>query len=149
MRGFSRRQLVGSAGAGLLLAPFLTGALRANAQTAAPRAKRLLLFCTMGTFPPIWTPSEVSGESITTFSASTSPLAAIKDSVILIEGMPSGNVNNNHGSPDALTGIGSGYYNGQLKVSVDQFVASKMVASGIDRPIASLLLGSRGSAIPD
>lgn len=142
MSRLSRRQFVGSAGAGLLLAPFVAPAWRAQAQTVPRRSKRLLLFCTMGTFPPIWTPTGLSGESITTFSTSTSPLAAIKDSIILVEGMPSGNINDNHGSPDALTGLGNGYYNGQLKVSVEQFIASRLVASGVNRPIGSLLLGA-------
>ena len=27
-------------------------------------------------------------------------------------------VNNNHGSPDGLTGLGNGYYNGQLKATI-------------------------------
>src|SRR4029077_18786622 len=95
---------------------------------------------TMGTNPSMWTPTS-SGESITTFSKMTEPLAAIKDSVVLVEGMPSGNVNDAHGAPDALTGMGFGYYNGQLKISVDQFIASKLKSLGVNRPIASLLLG--------
>ena len=53
---------------------------------------------------------------------------------------------NNHGAPDGITGLGNGYYavNGvqQLLVSVDQFVADKLVKSGINRPISSLLLGA-------
>ena len=150
----TRRRFAGSLGAGLLLAPFLSfdprhqGGLgaRAAVAAAAPRAKRILLFCTMGTYPPIWTPTGVDGESITTWSASTYPLAAVKDSVVLIEGLPSGNPGDNHGIPDGITGLGFGYYDGQLKISVDQFVASKLVASGVKRPIASLLLGAETNA---
>ena len=71
----------------------------------------------------------------------TAPLDAIKDSVVLVEGMPSGNISNGHGAPDGITGLGYGYYNGQLKISVDQFVANQLVAAGVNRPIASLLLG--------
>ena len=88
----------------------------------------------MGTNPPIWTPTGISGESITAWSTSTAPLAAIKESVVLVEGMPSGNPNNNHGSPDAITGLGNGYYGGQLKMSVDQFVASKRRPRGSTGP---------------
>jgi hypothetical protein len=140
MRRFSRRQLLGGAGAGLLLGPFLNLTERREAQAAAAPTKRLLLFCTMGTYPAAWTPT-VSGETISAWSAMTQPLDAIKDNVVLVEGMPSGNPSDGHGAPDGLTGMGNGYYNGQLKLSVDQFVANQLVASGINRPIASLLLG--------
>lgn len=140
MSSLSRRQILGSAGAGLLLAPFLNAGLRKEAKAAGSPVKRLVLFCTMGTHPPAWTPT-VSGESITSWSAMTKPLDAIKDSVVLVEGMPSGSPSNGHGAPDSLTGMGYGYYNGQLKISVDQFIANQLVAQGINRPIASLILG--------
>jgi len=148
MRRANRRQFVGSVGAGILLAPFLPlGPPQQSPRAAVPaRSKRVLLFCTMGTLPPLWTPPGLSGESITELSASTSPLAAVKDSIVLVEGLPSGNPGDNHGSPDALTGLGFGYYGGQLKISVDQFVASRVVAAGIKRPIASLLLGGACNA---
>ncbi len=145
MRNVSRRQILASAGAGLLLAPFFDLALRREARAAATPVKRLLLFCTMGTNPSLWTPT-VSGESITAWSAMTQPLSAIADNVVLVEGMPSGNPSDGHGAPDGLTGMGYGYYNGQLKISVDQFVANGLVASGVNRPIASLLLGAATAA---
>ena len=60
--------------------------------------------------------------------------------------MPSGNPNNGHGASDSLTGQGFGYYGqGVIKISVDQFVAKKLVAAGINRPIGSLLLGANTS----
>jgi hypothetical protein len=60
--------------------------------------------------------------------------------------MPSGNINDGHGASDSLTGQGFGYYGqGVIKISVDQFVANKLVASGINRPIGSLLLGANTS----
>ena len=145
----TRRHFAGSVGAGLLLGPFLSLGLDprpVRAAGATPKTKRVLLFCTMGTLPPLWTPTATSGESITTFSASTSPLAAVQDSIVLVEGLPSGNPGDNHGSPDGLTGLGFGYYNGQLKISVDQFIASQLVAAGIKRPISSLLLGGATNA---
>jgi hypothetical protein len=145
MQSVSRRKILASAGAGLLLAPFFNLVERREAQAAAAPVKRLLLFCTMGTNPSLWTPT-VSGENITAWSAMTQPLDAIKSNVVLVEGMPSGNPNDGHGAPDGLTGMGYGYYNGQLKVSVDQFVASQLVASGVNRPIASLLLGGATNA---
>jgi len=146
MRRLSRRQFAGSVGAGLLLAPFINMATRKPAQAAANKSKRILLFCTMGTKPSLWTPTGISGESITTWSAMTQPLSAVKANVVLVEGMPSGNPNDGHGASDSLTGQGFGYYGqGVVKISVDQFVAKKLVAGGINRPIASLLLGANTS----
>jgi hypothetical protein len=141
----TRRQFIGSVGAGLLLAPFIHLALDREARAATTPSRRLLLFCTMGTFPPLWTPTGISGENITAWSAMTQPLSAVADNVVIVEGMPSGNPNDGHGSSDSLTGQGFGYYAVNnvpiVKTSVDQFVAKNMVAQGINRPIASLLLG--------
>src|SRR6478609_10003759 len=99
MYNLSRRQLTLSAGAGLLLAPFASmlreGTLRAG---TTKQAKRLLVFCTMGTKPDSWTPM-VSGEAISGWSAMTQPLSAINDNVVLVEGCPAGNPSDGHGSP--------------------------------------------------
>jgi hypothetical protein len=146
MYKLSRRQLSIGAGAGLLLAPFVS-MLREGPSRAAPtkQAKRLLVFCTMGTKPDSWTPT-ASGESISGWSAMTQPLSAIKDNVVLVEGCPAGNPGDGHGSPAGLTGQGNGYYavnNVQVPaISIDQFVADKLVKAGIKRPLASLVLGS-------
>jgi Protein of unknown function (DUF1552) len=146
MRRFSRRQFAGSVGAGLLLAPFINLATRKQAQAAVKQSKRILLFCSMGTKPSLWTPTGISGETINTWSAMTQPLSAVKANVVLVEGMPSGNPNDGHGASDSLTGQGFGYYGqGVIKMSVDQFVAKKLVAGGINRPISSLLLGGNTS----
>ncbi|HMC93143.1 MAG TPA: DUF1552 domain-containing protein, partial [Polyangia bacterium] len=120
----SRRQFVGSVSAGLLLAPFINMSLRRKAHAAAANpSSRVMFFCTMGTYPPLWTPT-ISGENITTWSAMTQPLSAAAGNVVLVEGMPSGNPNDNHGSSDSLTGQGFGYYGqGVIKTSVDQFIA--------------------------
>jgi uncharacterized protein DUF1552 len=146
MYNLSRRQLTIGAGAGILLAPFVS-MLRAGSSRAATtkQAKRLLVFCTMGTKPDSWTPT-VSGESIGTWSAMTQPLSAIKDNVVLVEGCPAGNPGDGHGSPAGLTGQGNGYYAvnnvQQLAISVDQFVADRLVKSGVKRPLSSLVLGA-------
>jgi Protein of unknown function (DUF1552) len=145
MRKLSRRDFAGSVGAGLLLSPFISLLGRERqAQAAVKQVKRLVLFCTSGTYPSAWTPS-VSGESISAFSQMTAGLAPIKDCVVLVEGMPAINVNGGHGSPDGLTGLDNGYYQGQLKVSVETYIASK-VAAASSRPIASLLLGAETTA---
>ena len=145
MRRLSRRQFAGSVGAGLLLAPFINVATERKAHAAVKQAKRILIFCSMGTKPSLWTPTGISGETINTFSAMTKPLEAVKANIVLVEGMPSGNPNNGHGASDSLTGQGFGYYGqGVIKISVDQFIAKKATgASG--RPIASLLLGANTS----
>jgi hypothetical protein len=146
MYKLSRRQLNISAGAGLLLAPFIS-MLREEPTRAAPtkQAKRLLVFCTMGTKPDSWTPM-TSGESINGWTQMTQPLSAIKDNVVLVEGCPAGNPGDGHGSPAGLTGQGNGYYavNNVVvpAISVDQFIADKLVKGGIKRPLASLVLGS-------
>ncbi|HTA89617.1 MAG TPA: DUF1552 domain-containing protein [Polyangiaceae bacterium] len=141
----TRRQFLTSAGAGLLLAPFINAGLRREAKAASSTSKRLLVFCSMGTYPPLWTPT-VSGETISSWSAMTQPLSAAADNIVLVEGMPSGNPNDGHGSSDSLTGQGFGYYAVNnvpiVKLSVDQFVANNLVQAGVNRPIASLLLGA-------
>src|SRR6185312_3563132 len=141
----TRRQFVGSVGAGLLLAPFINRGLERKAQAGSRQSKRLLVFCSMGTYPPLWTPT-VSGSTISAWSAMTQPLSAVANNLVLVEGMPSGNPNDGHGSSDSLTGQGFGYYAVNnvpvVKISVDQFVAKNMMAQGINRPIASLLLGA-------
>jgi len=147
VRKSSRRQFVGSVGAGLLLAPFIDMGLRRKAQGATHPSSRVLLFGTMGTYPPLWTPTTIASDgSITTWSAMTQPLSAVAGNIVLVEGMPTGNPNDGHGSSDGITGQGNGYYAVNnvpvIKKSVEQFVAANLVASGINRPIGSLLLGA-------
>src|SRR5665213_3175651 len=148
MRKPSRRQFVGCVGAGLLLSPFINMGLRRKAQAAATtQSSRVLIFCTMGTYPPLWTPTTIASDgSITAWSAMTQPLSAVASNVVLVEGMPSGNPGDNHGSSDSLTGLGFGYYAVNnvpiIKTSVDQFVANGLIKAGVNRPIASLLLGA-------
>lgn len=144
----TRRAFMGSATAAALLSPFLSPLLPwagypRRAGAAIPgKTKRLLLFCTMGTYPPIWKPTAVSGETITTFSACMKPLEAIRDHVVMIEGCPSGNPANGHGAPDSLTGLGYQFTGMSGMISVDQFISDRLIAGGINRPIPSLLLGA-------
>jgi len=150
MHMLNRRQLTIGAGAGILLAPFISMLKESSTRAATTKqAKRLLVFCTMGTKPDSWTPT-VSGETISAWSAMTQPLSAIKDNVLLIEGCPGGSPEEGHGSPQGITGQGNGYYAvnnvPQPKVSIDQFVADKLVKAGIKRPLASLVLGADTAA---
>jgi Protein of unknown function (DUF1552) len=144
MRSVNRRAFVkgigASLGASLLLSPFLDPIASAE---GGRRPKRLLLFNTMGTSPGIWTPTSVSGENSFTFSESTSPLAAVKQHLVLVDGLISGNPGNNHGSPDGTTGVGFG---ASAAISVDQFIADRLISAGVRRPIPSLLLGADSNA---
>jgi len=143
----NRRKFVGSVGASLLLAPFISlvnGEKQARA--AGAKAKRLLLFCTMGTNPDMWSPTGVSAENKFTFSAMTAPLSAIKANTILIEGCPSLNPGDGHGAPDGLTGLGYAQTGQVPIISVDQFVANQLAASGINKPIGAFILGADSTA---
>jgi Protein of unknown function (DUF1552) len=143
----SRRQLVAGGAAGLLLSPFvsLLRGRRARADTAR-QAKRVLLFCTMGTNPDIWTPSGVVSDTQFTLAPSTQPLAAIQSGLVMVEGCPSLNPGNGHGAPDGLTGLGYDKLGSAGMISVDQFIADKLIAAGVQRPIPSLLLGAQSTS---
>ncbi|XYH97953.1 DUF1552 domain-containing protein [Sorangium sp. So ce1128] len=142
MRSHSRRNFLkgvgASLGASLLFSPFYN-----SIADAAPgkKPKRLLVFFTMGTAPEVWKPTSVSGET-PTFSEATSPLAEVKENIVMIDGLPSAAPGNNHGSADGLTGMGY-FSNGPYGlISVDQFIVEKLKGSGLSTPIPSLLLGA-------
>ncbi|WP_437577284.1 DUF1552 domain-containing protein [Sorangium sp. So ce887] len=143
MRSHHRRAFLqglgASVGAGFLFTPFLDSIAQA---APGKKPKRLLLFCTMGTATQIWKPASVAGET-PTFSEATSPLAAVKQHVVLVDGLPSGNPGNNHGAPDSLTGLG--FSDPARLLSVDQFIADKLVAGGTTTLIPSLLLGAEST----
>lgn len=145
MRNLSRRQFTNSVGASLLLSPILSMLDRKPAQAAAAgKAKRVLFFCTMGTNTSLWSPS--GGETGFKMSDMLKPLEAVRDNLILIEGLPSSNPGDGHGSPEGLCARGNGYYAvnnvAQKKVSCDEFISQALIKSGISRPIPSLLLGA-------
>ncbi|MGK4009080.1 DUF1552 domain-containing protein [Sorangium sp. So ce1036] len=142
MRSHSRRCFLkgvgASVGASLLFSPFYDSI----ANAAPKKMKRLLVFFTMGTDPGIWRPTSVSGET-PTFSEATSPLAEIKEHIVMLDGLPSGSPSNNHGSADGLTGMGY-YSNGKYGlISVDQFIAEKLKATWPAGMIPTLLLGAK------
>jgi hypothetical protein len=136
MRSVSRRQFAQALGAGLLMAPFLSWPRRAHAQQAKT-AKRVLLFCTMGTNPAIWTPRNPPGDI---FNVATDPLKAIAGDIILVDGLMSSDPSENHGSPEALTGKGFADSN---HTSLDQFLAAGL---GAHDTIPALLLGANTNA---
>lgn len=145
MRPFSRRTWLKTLAAGTALSPFLDIESPAVA-AGAGAAKRVVLFCTMATVPTIWSPSSVTGENDFVLSESTSPLEAIRSRAVLIEGLPSANTGDNHGSPDGLTGLGFGASGQPQLISVDQFIADKLTAGGAKSPVPSLLLGAEATA---
>ncbi|WP_437927430.1 DUF1552 domain-containing protein [Sorangium sp. So ce291] len=142
MRSHSRRNFLkgvgASLGASLLFSPFYN-----SLAEAAPgrKPKRLLVFFTMGTAPEVWKPTSVSGET-PTFSEATSPLAEVKENIVMLDGLPSASPGNNHGSADGLTGMGYSSQGPYGLISVDQFIVEKLKGSGLSTPIPSLLLGA-------
>jgi hypothetical protein len=145
MSNLSRRTWLKTLAAGTALLPFLDIDAPAHA-AGGGLAKRLLLFCTMGTNPSIWTPTSVKAENDFVLAESMSPLDAIRQHMVMIEGLPSANPGDNHGSPDGLTGLGFGASGQPHLISVDQFVADRLAAGGVTSSIPSLLLGAETTA---
>ena len=88
MPKFNRRQFVGSVGAGLLLAPFIDA--RTRRRPRRPPGRRSAWCCSAR-----WAPTRGSGRPRASrartsprSSAMTQPLPAIKENVVLVEGMP-------------------------------------------------------------
>lgn len=122
----TRRELLKAGGAATLLLPFLPQIARAQ---SAPRvAKRLIIFHTPdGTFPNCWTPLNAApqaGKTTTVaapqFNQMLQPLAAIKDQVIMVEGLSFTQVTGNHagGIAEGLTCSGPD--------SFDQYIARQL-----------------------
>jgi hypothetical protein len=138
MPNLTRRSLIKSAGAGLIAAPFLS-LLDGKPARAAGRVKRVLFFCTMGTQSELWAPTSLSGENITTFSPSTQPLSAIRENIVLVDGLSSGSPTEGHGCPQGLCGVGYQYTG--TATSVEQFIAEKLKAMNVNTLIPVLLVG--------
>lgn len=145
MSNLSRRTWLKTLAAGTALLPFVDIDTPAHA-AGGGLAKRVLLFCTMGTSPSIWTPTSVKAENDFVLAESMSPLDAIRQHMVMIEGLPSANPGDNHGSPDGLTGLGFGASGQPHLISVDQFVADRLAAGGVKSSIPSLLLGAETTA---
>lgn len=146
MQALSRRTWLKTLAAGTALMPFLDIETPAAHAAGVGPAKRVLLFCTMATVPEVWKPSSVTAENAFTMAESTSPLDAIRQHLVMIEGLPSGNPGDNHGSPDALTGLGFGASGQSQLISVDQFIADRLEAAGSKSSVPSLLLGAETTA---
>ncbi len=135
---WSRREFVRSAGLASLFAPFLSVLDNHPAQAQGTgQAKYLLLFITHGTDVGKWA-SQGSDSSITSFSAMTEPLGAIKDSLILMDGVSGGGLCSSHGSPGGLCGATWG---ANPLISIDQFISDKLRAAGNNTLIPHLVLG--------
>jgi len=141
MRTLNRRTWLKTLAAGTAMLPFLDIEQAAQAAPAGG-AKRVVLFCTMGTVPSIWTPKSVRAENDFVLADSTSPLDAIRKHMVMLEGMPSGNTGDNHGSPDGLSGLGFSASGQAQLVSVDQFISDRLKAGGIKTAVPTLLLGA-------
>ncbi len=135
---WGRRQFVRNAGVASLFAPFLSALdERAVSAQTSGRAKYLLLFVTHGTDVSKWAPRG-SSSSIDSFSAMTEPLSAIKDSLILVDGISGGGLCSSHGSPGGLCGATWG---ANALISIDQFISDELRAAGANTLIPHLVLG--------
>jgi hypothetical protein len=138
----SRRNLVKSAGAGLILSPFYN-LLRPKPAFAAPgRAKRLLIFHTEPTDTHTWNPKNVTGESSFGFPDMLAALAEIKQNVVLIDGLSPKQGGDGHFSPHALTGVGREGRADKGIISIEQYIGDQLEKTADKRPIKSLLLGT-------
>jgi hypothetical protein len=136
---WSRRDFVRHAGIASLFAPFVTlfdG--RPVAAAGEGKAKYFLLFFTNGTDVASWAP-QGSDAGITAFSQMTEPLSAVKDSIIMVDGLSGGGLCSGHGSPGGLCGRSDVWQKGV--VSLEQFVSDGLKANGIATQIPHLVLG--------
>lgn len=135
---WSRREFARNAGIATLFAPFLSVLDGKSVAAATPgSAKYFLLFFTNGTDMASWSP-QGSDAGITAFSAMTEPLSAIKDSVILVDGLSGGGLCSSHGSPGGLCGQSWG---ANALLSLDQFISDGLKSNGISTQIPHLVLG--------
>jgi hypothetical protein len=135
---WSRRDFTSNAGIAALFAPFLAVLDGKSVAAATPgSAKYFLLFFTNGTDMGSWSP-QGSDAGITSFSAMTQPLSAIKDSVILVDGLSGGGLCSSHGSPGGLCGAGWG---ANALISLEQFISDGLKANGTLTQIPHLVLG--------
>jgi Protein of unknown function (DUF1552) len=137
MKKWSRREFTRHAGLATLFTPFLSMLDGKPAGAAgAGKAKYFLMFYAHGTDPNSWAPKGGDG-GITSFSAMTEPLSAIKDSVILVDNLSGGGTSGSHGSPGGICGMG---YGAPTHISVDQFISDGLKANGIKTQIANLIM---------
>lgn len=133
----NRRQFVKAVGAAALAAPFYSLLRSRPARAAGRQARYFLLFFTNGTDGAAWSPVGSTDTRIA-WSAMTEPLAPLRSNLILVEHLSGQGTADNHGAPGGLTGLG---YAGQNHLSVEQFIADGLRASGVQTAIPSLLLG--------
>jgi hypothetical protein len=149
--GFSRRQLLLSAGAAAPLLPFLPASVR-----AAEAPKRLLcVFHPMGYLENDFFPQRTSDTEFT-LGPAVAPLGAFKNKLIFMDGLliyggdwffPDDDNEHASGSNMAFTGsLKMGYATGP---SIDAAVADSLVRQGVRTPYKSLGLGvNAGSPSP-
>lgn len=133
----TRRQFAQSLGAAVVLLPYLQQAARA--QSAGPQ-KRMLIITSLGTMPNVIAPLSAPGQGLQ-LSAALQPLAAIQDSIMLLDGLSFvANPSEGHSSPQGLTGMGNSNMGQGLITSIDQYV-SRQLNAGSKIPV--FLLGAQ------
>lgn len=132
-----RRSFLQGVGAAALAAPFFSMLRGTTAAAIERRAKYFFLFFTNGTDTAAWSPRG-STESEIAWSPMTEALAPLAGNLTIVEHLSGAGTADNHGAPGGLTGLG---YAGQGHISVEQFIADRLRASGVATAIPSLLLG--------
>ena len=137
----SRRTLVRSAGASLVMAPFYN-LLQTRKASAATGVRRIFIFhsqpCDTGT----WNPTNVMGENSFTLPAMLEALTPIKQHCVLLDGLAPKQPGDNHYSPHALTGVGREGRPDKANISIEQFIGDALEKTPEKRPIKTLLLGT-------
>lgn len=130
-----RRDLLRSAGLVTFFAPFIELLEPKKVQAATAGFDNVLIFFSNGTDIPAWTPKGSTDTSIT-FSEMTSPLAAIKENLILVENLNGNNTTASHGSPG---GLSAQSYIGPMCTTLEQWISDRVPTK---MPIKNAVLGS-------
>lgn len=138
-RTWNRREFTRNVGMLTLFSPFIS-LLEPKVAVAQPRpgnAKYLLVIVSNGTEPGAWHPAG-SGSGSISFSEMLSPLAAIRNDVILLNRFDSQGSAGSHGAIGAITG--NGQYSPDV-MSVDEWVAQDLRRRGIVTQVPQIHLG--------
>lgn len=141
MHRLGRRNFIRGMGAAGLFSPFVSLLNPREARAAVGSAKYLMIFHTTGTDLGLWRPTGSTSNQIA-YSEMLEPLAALQDSLVIIEGLDSKGTANNHGAPGGLTGVG---HSSNERISLEQFVGDGLDAQGVSTAFSSLILGGESS----
>jgi hypothetical protein len=124
-----RRRFLASLGAGLLSAPLWGHPRPATAQVAG-RARRLIVFFSPnGTVHRFWRPTGMGRQFAFGAGSILEPLAAIKDQLIVVDGLDFVGASNHEGGMAAMLTGGGGGSSPTQGASIDQVIAGRLGTS--------------------